>query len=68
MTINKGRIIKLAFASFLFAVLYSIGISIATNFVFIVFLKMTISLTVIFFIVMNVVDFVLNYFINLKRK
>lgn len=66
--INKRRILKLAFASFVFAVVYSIGLSVTTGFELSAFLKNTLVLTVIFVIVTNIVDFLLQILLKAKRN
>ncbi len=66
--INKGRILRLTFGGFIFAALYSIGISIATGFEFMAFLQNTLILTLIFFVVINITDFLIRFLLNRKRK
>lgn len=65
---NKKRILRLCFASFLFAVLYSIGLSITTGFEITAFVKSTLILTVIFIIIVNIVDILLKILLNRNRN
>lgn len=66
--IDKKRILRLTFGGFFFAVLYSIAISIVTGFELMVFLQNTLILTLIFFVVINITDFLFRFLLNRKRK
>ncbi|MEF9952371.1 MAG: hypothetical protein RR840_10825 [Clostridium sp.] len=68
MKFDKARLIRSAFTSFFFAVIYAIGLSIVDGFSGGTFVKVTLLLTVIFIVVLNIVDFILRFFKNYKRK
>ncbi|MEG0006350.1 MAG: hypothetical protein RR730_11050 [Clostridium sp.] len=65
---DKARFIRLAFTSFFFAVIYSIGLSVVDGFAVGTFVKITLLLTVIFIVVLNIVDFIIRFFKKSKRK
>lgn len=65
---EKKKLLKKLSIGFLFATLYSISVSVVTGFEFMAFLRNTVILTFIFFIVTNISEFLFNLFLNGRRK
>lgn len=65
---EKRKLLKRLFGGFLFATLYSIGISIVTGFELMAFLQNVFILTVIFFVVTTITEFLFRLLSNSRRK
>lgn len=65
---EKKVLLRRFFIGFLFATLYSIGISVVTKFELMAFIQNAFILTAIFFIVTTITEVLFNIFRNRKRK